>query len=210
MIITVFGATGNVGKEIVKLGILLGHTIKAYGRNIHELIELAEQHPNLELIKGGMFDKSDVAAAIKGSEAVISALGGAIDGSDNTRSLGMRYIVEGMEKYKVNRIVAIGGLGVLQADDATMLYEQENFPEAYIAVTLEHVKALQYLQATNFNWTFVCPPMIIEAAADGIYELSKNYPSKIDGSISTGNLAQFMLNETLQNNYIQTKVGITN
>lgn len=208
MTVTIFGATGTVGLVLIKQALFLNYKVKAYGRNVHELIELSEQHENLSLIKGGVFDKSDVTAAIKGSDFVISALGGATDGSDNSRSLGIKYIVEGMEDKGVKRIVAIGGIGVLQSDDDTLLMETENFPEQFIPVSQEHKKAWQYLAASSLDWTFVCPPLIIDGEVTGEYGTKADYPERFPASVKSGNLAQFMLHEAINNNYCCKRVGI--
>ena len=34
MIITIFGATGTVGKELVKQALFNGHQVRAFGRNV--------------------------------------------------------------------------------------------------------------------------------------------------------------------------------
>ncbi len=208
MTITIFGATGKVGKQLVKQALFAGHIVHAYGRNVHELIDEAEQNENLHLIKGGLFDKSDIEAAVKGADIVLSALGGALDGNDNTRSLGMKYIVEAMEKKEVNRIVAIGGIGCLQADEDTLIAETESFPEEYKTVTEEHLKALHYLRISALDWTFICPSTIIDGDVTGIYQTKLDYAVNGANTITTGNLAQCMLNEAVQNNYLQAKVGV--
>jgi putative NADH-flavin reductase len=209
MTITIFGATGMVGKQVMKQALFAGHTVRAYGRNVFELITEEERNDNLQLIKGGLFDKSDVEAAVKGSDIILSALGGAMDGADNTRSLGMKYIVEAMEKKGVKRIVAIGGIGCLQADADNLVGETESFPEEYKSVTAEHLKALSYLKNSNLDWTFVCPPMINDAKVTGIYETKIDYPTN-SFSINAGDLAQFMLLAATLQEFSKTKVGIGN
>lgn len=207
MTVTIFGATGMVGKQLVHFCLHNGYRVNAYGRNVHELIEDAERNEHLSLIKGGLFDKSDVEKAVKSADFVLSALGGAIDGSDHTRSLGMKYIVEAMEKKNVKRIVAIGGIGCLQADDNTLLYETDSFPEQYKMVTEEHLKAYDYLKNSGLDWTFVCPPLITEAEPTGHYDTSINYPAK-GNTIRSGDLAQFMIQEANQLKFPKLKVGI--
>ena len=115
MKIIIFGATGMAGKELVKQALYNGHEVKAYGRNV--FTEGLPEDKKLQLIQGALFDESFVYKAIQGCDAVLSSLGGALDGSDKTRSLGMKNIVKQMEKAGVKRIVAIGGPGVLNAGE---------------------------------------------------------------------------------------------
>jgi uncharacterized protein len=208
MKLTIFGATGLVGLHLVKQALFAGHTVTAYGRNVHELIDLQEQNENLHLVKGGLFDKRDIEAAVKGADVVLSALGGATDGSDNTRSLGMKYIVEAMEKKEVTRIVALGGYGCLQADEETLLAETETFPEQHKAVTEEHLKALHSLRISGLDWSLVCPPTITDGDVTGLYHTKADYAYENCSTILAADVAQCMLSEAVQNNYIQVKVGI--
>ena len=84
----------------------------------------------MKTFKGYVFDEQDVFEAINGSDAVISVLGGAFDGSDKTRSLGMKNIVKQMEKAGVKRIVAIGGPGVLNAGENKLIIVIEKSAKA--------------------------------------------------------------------------------
>lgn len=211
MTITVFGASGNVGKQVVKLGFRLGHTIKAFGRNIESLIDNDLKSEKLQAIKGYIFDKADILKAVQGSDAVISVLGGAFDGTDRTRSLGMKNIVAAMEKAGVKRIVALGGAGVLNADEDTYLLDHPDYPEEYLPVGKEHLLAFEHLEASNLDWTFVCSPDIKNHTASGRYTTNANYPPTPDnGYISAGDLAAFMLQEITSNHYKKKRVGISN
>jgi putative NADH-flavin reductase len=209
MIVTIFGATGTVGKQLVKQALFAGYTVRAYGRNVFDGIADEERHEHLVLIKGGLFDAGDVEKAIDGADFVCSAIGGGIDSMDNTRSLGMKFIVAAMQKKGVKRIMAVGGMGCLQADDKTQIWEKDSFPEEYQYVTSEHVKALGYLMESKLNWTFVCAPDILKEPVTGTYQTKKDYPAG-GLQINAGDLAHFMLTEAIQNNFVKCKVGIGN
>ena len=212
MIITVFGATGQVGKRIVRYALAKGHTVRAFGRNVTDLIDEDNRSESLEAIKGSVFDDNEVNHAIKGADAVISALGGTFDGEDKTRSLGMRKIVAQMQKTGVHKIVALGGLGILSADDGTFIMDKPEFPKEYIAVSREHMQAFLQLQHSALNWTFVCSPNIKEEEeeGDGRYTVNDTYlPDPNLYEISTGNLAHFMVNEAENNKHDKKRVGIS-
>lgn len=209
MKILVFGATGMVGKILVQQALMMGHQVKAFGRNVFSSFNMDQK--NLELIKGALFDEGDVLHALQGVDAVLSALGGGFDGQDKTRTLGMKNIIAQMNKAKVNRIIGIGGLGVLNATDNSLLIDQESYPQEYVPVGKEHQVAWEYLQASNLDWTFVCPPNIQNQGPTGSYTTNANYPPEINNySINAGDLAMFMLNELQKNQYIKQRVGISN
>ena len=207
MEIVIFGATGQVGRYLVSQGLLRGYTVRAYGRNIHEL---PDTNKNLQLIKGGVFDDADVYKAIKGVDAVFSVIGGAFDGTDKTRSLGMKIIVTEMKKAGVRRIVALGGKGVLDDLDGGLLLDQEDYPQEYIPVGREHQKAWEFLSGSGLDWTFICSPDIINADPTGDFITSENVAPIPDNSrINAGDLALFMLQEQEKNQYLNKRVGIS-
>ncbi|HEX4958678.1 MAG TPA: NAD(P)H-binding protein [Lacibacter sp.] len=207
MKITVFGATGQVGVEIVKQALWRKHSVTAFGRNVYGL-KIDDEH--LHVFKGALFDESEVQEAITGSDAVLSAIGGAFDGSDKARSLGLKNIIVQMEKVGVQRIIALGGMGILNADEQTLLIDTPGYPKEYLAVGNEHRKAYEYLAASGLQWTFVCSPDIINAGPTGNFITSKDYPPAPNKfCIHAGDLAQFMLTELEENDYVQARVGIS-
>lgn len=209
MELIVFGATGMVGRQLVKQALHMGHHVKAYGRNV--FTANLPEHAELEIIQGTLFNDKQVFNAIKGCDAVLSALGGSADGTDVTRSLGMKNIVTQMQKAKVQRIVGVGGLGILNADEEQLLMDLPDFMPEYIPVSLEHLKALQFLEASTLDWTFVCPPDIVDANVTGEYSTNANYtPTKNKYRINAGDLAMFMLKQITANDYLRQKVGISN
>jgi putative NADH-flavin reductase len=209
MIITIFGATGMVGKQLVKQALYKGHTVKAFGRNVFTTGFPEDKH--LQLLQGALFDEEQVLNAIKGSDAVLSVLGGAFDGTDQTRSLGMKNIVTQMQKTTVKRIIALGGMGVLNNADGEMIMNSPEYPVQYLPVGNEHLKAYKHLKNSDLDWTFVCPPDIINADVTGVYHTSSTYPPVPDNMrINAGDLSMFMLNELIKNEFLKERVGISN
>ena len=209
MTIIVFGATGMVGKQLVQQALFKGHTVKAFGRNVFS--EYEPETKNLELVKGALFDAGEVADAIKGCNAVLSALGGGFDGNDKTRTLGIKNIIAQMKKENVQRIIAVGGMGVLNADEITLIVDTENYPKEMIPVSREHQQVYEYLKESGLNFTFVCPPAIIDHEATGAFTTIADYLPEINNNtINAGDLALFMLNELEKNEYVKQKVGISN
>ena len=207
MKLIVFGATGQVGSQLVKQALWRGHEVKAFGRNV---FELPLEDEKLELVKGALFDAGEVFHAVKGCDAVLSVIGGSFDGTDKARSLGMKNIVVQMKKAHVKRIVALGGMGVLSNADGTMLMDEKDYPAEYLPVGNEHRKAYQHLLASDLDWTFVCSPDIINEGPTGNYITNKEYPPEPNTyRINAGDLAQFMLNELERNEFVKSRVGIS-
>lgn len=209
MIITIFGATGMVGKRLVKQVIYNGDRAKAFGRNVF-VADLPENE-NLELIKGALFDEEDVYSALKGSDAVVSVLGGATDGSDHTRSYGIKVIAGEMKNAGIKRIIALGGIGILPVSEDQLMMDQKTFPAEFLPVSKEHLKAYEVLKNSDLEWTMVCPPMIRDADETGIFSTRADaLPTPNRFSINSGDLALFILKELTDNKFLNQRVGISN
>ncbi|HEY6977142.1 MAG TPA: NAD(P)H-binding protein [Chitinophagaceae bacterium] len=210
MIITVFGATGKVGKYIVQTALASGNKVRAFGRNMEGLIDEDLRNENFTAIKGYVFSSGDVFDAVKGCDAVLSALGGATDGTDKTRSLGMKNIITQMEKTGIKRIIAVGGSGVLEDDDFGYILNNPKYPDLYRPVAMEYLKAYEYLKASDLDWTYVCCSDIKDKEANGRYVTTADYPPNPNlFTITAGNVASFMLGELKRNKYVKKRVGIS-
>jgi len=158
-----------------------------------------------------VFDEKEVYNAVKGSDVVFSALGGAFDGTDKTRSLGLKNIIAQMEKAGTKRIIAVGGMGILNADEDTFIIDTPSYPEMYLPVGREHLQAFFALQASSLGWTFVCPPDIKNEDGTGSYHTSAFFPPEPNNNrIAAGDLALFMLDEAVENKFVKQRVGISN
>lgn len=209
MHLTVFGATGQVGKRIVQQALNRDYTVTAFGRNVESLIDHDNRNEKLIAIKGYILDQKDIAKALIKTDAVISVLGGSFDGNDKSRSLGMKNIIVQMKEKNIKRIVALGGMGVLNADDEHFLIDMPNYPEEFIPVGKEHLKAYEQLNASGLDWTFYCPLNIVDADETGLFATSVNYaPEPNTYQINAGDIALSMLNAVSKNEFLHQRVGI--
>ena len=104
--VTVFGATGKIGRHVVDQLLAAGHTVTAYVRNP---AKLSATHPNLHVVQGELDDVSSIARAVQGADAVISALGPSLRrGTTGTPVAdGTRNIVNAMHAAGVRRYIGL-------------------------------------------------------------------------------------------------------
>jgi putative NADH-flavin reductase len=208
MKITVIGANGRSGKLIVQYALEKGWQVTAYLRDKNKL---SIMHSNLNFIEGDATNAEQIAKAIAGSNAVVSALGVAdVAGDVSLMSEGMKRIIPAMQQHGVKRVIAIGGMGVLQANHSKLIKDLPDFPAMYKNVSEGHYKVYELLQPTNLNWTFLCCPYIPDGERTEKYETKKDYMPLGKQQINTGDIADFIVNELEQNNFTSTRVGISN
>jgi nucleoside-diphosphate-sugar epimerase len=104
--VTVFGATGGIGRHVVDQLLAAGHVVVAYVRTP---AKLNRQDPHLRVVTGQLADRARVLDAVRGSDAVISALGPSLKrGATGTPVTdGTRTIVAAMQTAGVNRFVGL-------------------------------------------------------------------------------------------------------
>lgn len=72
MNVTVFGATGKIGRLVVAALLQAGRHVTVYVRNP---AKLDISGPNLTVVQGVLADLGAIQESVRGSDAVISALG---------------------------------------------------------------------------------------------------------------------------------------
>ncbi|MEY2573680.1 MAG: hypothetical protein QOJ87_1893 [Verrucomicrobiota bacterium] len=72
MAVLVIGATGGTGRELVQQALAQGHQVTAF---VRDPAKLQINHSNLRIAQGDVLDYATVESAMRGQEAVLSALG---------------------------------------------------------------------------------------------------------------------------------------
>ena len=158
MNIIIFGATGRTGSCIVDLALAQGHTVTAFARDPKSF---SSPRSGLSIVRGNVLDAIPVEQAIKGHDAVLSALGGRTLDPSTVISEGTRHIIQGMEKYDVRRIVVILASGIISGTIAPI----------FTNINSEHRRILEMLQHSGLEWIAACPPYIKDYPFTGNYTL---------------------------------------
>jgi putative NADH-flavin reductase len=105
MNVTVFGATGAIGQQVVEQLRTRGHAVTAYVRNPGKVP--AGWGQDVSVVVGGITDAAAIDRAVAGADAVVSALGPSMDRKATGLPLveGTRHIVEAMQRHGVRRYV---------------------------------------------------------------------------------------------------------
>jgi len=72
MKITLFGATGGTGGQVIQQACEAGHEVTAV---VRDAARLTRSHPRLTVVQADVIDPTAIAPAIAGSDAVVSVLG---------------------------------------------------------------------------------------------------------------------------------------
>jgi len=95
MRLVVFGATGKIGKEIVKQALAQGHEVTAF---LRDPAKMTLAHGDLKIMTGDIYEFTAVTQAIQGQDAVICSLGTSELGKTTVRAEGTANITKAMKE----------------------------------------------------------------------------------------------------------------
>ncbi len=200
MRMAILGGTGRTGQWILKEGVECGHELIALVRSPDKI---AEPSPRLRFVKGSPMNIDDVRKAVKGVDAVLSALNinrssdlpwAKVTSPKDLISASIKNAIDAMHEEHVKRIVVISAYGVgetkknIGALGRLFLYGT-NIKYAY----LEHERQEQLLAASDLDWTALRPTFLNSKEEIKEVIASINGVPKPAGSLSRRNLARFML-----------------
>jgi putative NADH-flavin reductase len=211
--IAVFGATGRTGLPFINKAV---HTfrIKALVRNPDKM---DFQHEHFEMIEGDILNKADVEKTIKNADAVINLTGHTKESPKDLQKRASQYMLEAMEQFGVKRIISLTGAGVRdpQHDAPKLIDKMVVFVMRNLAGDLAKYALLdgrdhaELIKNSSTDWTIVRGPMLTEDPAKG--NIQVGYVGKIKGiKLSREDLAGFILNTLIENQYIHKMPFVTN
>lgn len=117
MRITVFGASGAIGQQVVNALARSGHDVTAYVRTPDKVPD--GWGPGVRVLVGQLDDEAAVDGAVAGADAVVSALGPSLDRKATGTPLvqGTLNIVAAMKRHGVHRYVGNGTPSILDPQE---------------------------------------------------------------------------------------------
>jgi putative NADH-flavin reductase len=183
----VLGSTGKTGRALVAQGLARGHAITAFGRSV-----TGETTKNFRAIAGSPMRADDLAAALPGHDAVLSALG--------TRGLGAtcvlvdsaRAIIDAMRHAGVRRLIVISSSLV----DPKSGWLSRMFARTLLRHTASDQRAMETLVTqSELDWTVLRPAWLDDGVLTGrhtVSAVSVGIPASSAG-MSRADVAHMML-----------------
>ncbi|MEH1766656.1 SDR family oxidoreductase [Nostoc sp.] len=180
----VTGATGGIGRRVVRLLRQREHSVRAFARLNSRYSEL--EHRGAEIFIGDLLEEKDIQKASRGVQYIISA-----HGSDSDAlSLDYRANIELIDQAKANGVEHFVFISVLGADRG---YEDAPVFKAKRAVE-------RYLVASGLNYTILRPaglasnllPLVERFRETGLYLLIGDRKNRTS-IVSTDDLARIVV-----------------
>lgn len=194
MKLTVFGATGGTGRQVVRQALDAGHSVTAV---VRDPARLPVSHPALEVVTADVTEPEALHPALAGRDAAISALGASSRKHVGIASAGTRGILHAMEACGVRRFAAVSAVPVGPAPDGEGFLLRRVLTPLLRTLLREVYADLaameQEVRRSAVEWTVVRPPRLLDKPLTGNYRrvVGGNVPR--GHSISRADLAHAML-----------------
>ena len=195
MKVTVFGATGRIGEQVVRQALDAGHKVTAV---VRDPARFQVRHPALEVAAvPGLTDPQVLRPTLEGSDAAISGVGprGRKDGP--VASTATRAILGGMDASGVRRLVVVSAVPVGPVPEGESFLNRRillPFISAFARDVYADLAAMEdELRHSTTEWTIVRPPKLNDKPLTGRYRTSVGGNVPRGYSISRADVAHAML-----------------
>jgi putative NADH-flavin reductase len=207
--VLVIGATGGTGRALVQQALDRDYVVTAFVRNpAHLRIE----HAGLSVARGDVQDYDSVAAAVRGQDAVLSALGHRrFFGPTRVLSVGTRNLLQAMEAHGVERLVCETSLGIgSSAGRMGVYYTLFVIPVILPFYFWDKTRQERLISASRTSWTVVRPGALTNGPSRRGCRHGQSVGSLLwTRRIPRSDVASFMLDELAQDRYVHAAVGVT-
>ncbi len=184
MKVALIGASGFVGKAILNELISKGHEVTTITRDADKV----EQKGNVKAVSANALDADEIAKAVKGSDAVISAYNAGWTNPNlyNEFIEGSKAIQQGVKQSGVKRLIIVGGGGSLYISEQLQLVDTPEFPQEFKAGASAARDYLNILKdEKELEWTFLSPAIEMHPGTSG--ERKGTYRTGLDTPVFDAN-----------------------
>ncbi|MDQ3865078.1 MAG: NAD(P)H-binding protein, partial [Actinomycetota bacterium] len=158
MKLLIIGATGGLGRELVLRAPERGHEVTALARDPSRVLR---QDERIRVVRGDVLDPASVESAVRGQDAVVSALGTPNPRRPSTLlSKGTKNVVEAMGHHAVRRLVCVTILGTGDSGRRHGSLFYRLFVLGFFVKPMLEDKERQeeVITRSRLDWTIVRPP----------------------------------------------------
>jgi uncharacterized protein YbjT (DUF2867 family) len=192
--ILLLGATGATGRLIVNQAVARGYDVTVLVRSA----EKASDITGAKLIVGDARDERVLREALKGRDAVVSALGTPVSPFREVTllSTATRALVSAMKAEQVSRLVCITGMGAGDsAGHGGFIADNVIFPLLLKKVYADKNRQEAIVRNSGLNWVLVRPSILNNKPGRGSIRALTDLSGFHGGSIAREDVAKFVLDQ---------------
>jgi putative NADH-flavin reductase len=219
MKLTIFAATGGIGRQLLEQALAAGHDITAVVRTP----KMLSGEVRIVTADLAAADPAVLESAVGGADAVLSGLGPRSKSEAGIASQGTRAIVDAMQATDVRRIVVVSAAPISTVpspgrpkppkhDPGDGFFMRNLFGPLAKASLRKHYADLGLMEDivrdSGLDWTVVRPPRLTDKPLTGTYRTAYGQNVRGGWSISRADVAHLMLRALEQPETIKQTIGI--
>lgn len=221
MKITIFAATGGIGREILRQAVRAGHDVTAVVRNPNAVTE------DVPVIAADLAspDPARLESAVAGADAVLSGLGPRPVSQTGITSRGTAAIVAAMQAAGARRLLVVSAapIGTVPSprrpepprrDPGDGIVMRTVLTPMIKTLFRKHYADLALMEdvvsTSDLDWTIVRPPRLTNKPLTGEYRTALGRNLRRGMTISRADVAHLMLDFATRDEAIGQTVGVAN
>jgi putative NADH-flavin reductase len=224
MKLTIFAASGGIGRQVLEQALAAGHDVTAVVRNPKKLTREEEE---LRIVSADLAaaDPAVLESAVAGADAVLSGLGARKASEAGIASQGTRAIVRAMQATGVRRLVVVSAAPVYTVPSPGRPKPPKHDPgdgffmrnllspltKAALRKPYADLALMEdVVQESRLDWTIVRPPRLTNGPLTGTYRAAYGQNLRRGIFVSRADVAHLMLRALEQPETIKQTIGIAN
>lgn len=206
--ILVLGATGPTGRHIVTQAVQRGYDVTALVRSPEKAADMQD----VRLVVSDARDETALRQAVKGRDAVISALGTPASpaGEVTFLSTATRALFSAMKAEQVSRFVALTGIGAGDsAGHGGFLFDKLIFPLLLRKVYADKNRQETIIRDSGLDWTIVRPSILNNKPGGIAIRTLTDLTDFHGGTIAREDVARFVVDQITSDTWLRKSPLIT-
>jgi putative NADH-flavin reductase len=219
MKLTIFAATGGIGRQLLEQAVAAGHDVTAVVRDPTRLPH------DVRSIRADLAapDPAALESAVQGADAVLSGLGPRTAAEAGVAWRGTRAIVQAMRRTGVRRILVVSAapIGTVPSPGRPTPSRHDPGDGFFMRNLFSHVAKVAFrktyddltrmedvLRDSGLDWTVVRPPKLTDKPLSGAYRTAFGQNIRGGWSIPRADVAHLMLRASEQPETIREVIGV--
>ena len=200
MKVLVLGATGGIGRLIVREAVAKGHSVVALVRS-----KASADLPGVSMIEGDARDGATLGRAVDGCDAVVSALGTGVGRRKvDLLTIATRALVAAMTRSGVRRLVCVSALGVGDSrGHGGFVFDRLFQPLLLSQAYKDKERQEAAIRASALDWVVVRPAMLTNDPARGSVRAFTDLAGVNGGKVARADVARFVVDQLTTDTWLR-------
>lgn len=203
----ILGATGGIGLETVRQAVARHHSVTAFVRSPDRLAAFQD---SITLEQGDLLSSSELARAIQGKDAVLSAFGPRVPVTKADVNLLRDFasaLTSAMQQASVRRLVIVS---------TAFLFKDSILPPAHLVgrlffpgVVADASAMERTITESGLDWTIVRPPQLTDKPPSGRYRVREGHLPLFGFHVSRADVADLLIKTAEDRTYAGRVLGMS-